>query len=79
MIFKDLLASSLENDNVTLKTIECLKVKLTLPISSMSHILMFLNRPFRIAKYIIDTELEPFWSKVTVYIEEPIIEYVLEI
>ena len=53
---------ALENNNGTLETLDSSKVKLTLPISSMSHILMFSDRPFRIAKYITDTELEKFWS-----------------
>ena len=54
---------ALENNNGTLETLDSSKVKLTLPISSMSHILMFSDRPFRIAKYITDTELEKFWSE----------------
>ena len=51
----------LEADHGTLQHQADGQVRLSLSVEHMQHILMFSDRPFRIARYITDTELAKYW------------------
>ena len=51
----------LEADHGTLQHQADGQVRLSLSVEHMQHILMFSDRPFRIARYITDAELAKYW------------------